>query len=76
VKNLLTLDELVSPAFPKSTLTKWAREKKIPAFKLGKKWLVEETDWNNFIEKEREAQMSPLSNLDQPTSKLGGQDEF
>lgn len=77
MKNLLTLEEIQDKfGIPKSTLGKWAREKTIKAFKLGKKWRIYEDDWISFVEKEREAQLSPLSTLDQPTSELGGQDEF
>ena len=77
MKNLLTLDDISEQVgIPSSTLSKWAREKTIKAFKLGKKWRIYEEDWISFIEKEREAQLSPLSNLDQPTSELGGQVEF
>jgi len=72
---LLTIDELASKATPKSTLSKWAREHKIPAFKIGKKWVIKEEDWNNFIQKEREAYISPLSKSDQLTDKKAGQDE-
>ena len=77
MKNLLTLDDISEQVgIPSSTLSKWAREKTIKAFKLGKKWRIYQEDWVSFVEKEREAQLSPLSNLDQPTSELGGQVEF
>ena len=65
MKNLLTLEDIQDKfGIPKSTLGKWAREKTI------------EDDWISFVEKEREDKLSPLSTLDQPTSELGGQDEF
>ena len=75
--NLLTLKELSSPATPLSTLTKWAREGKLTgAFKLGKKWVIQENDWVAFIKKEREANNSPLSKTVQQSAKKVGQDEF
>lgn len=75
--NLLTLKEISSPATPLSTLTKWAREGKLTgAFKLGKKWVIQENDWVAFIKKEREANNSPLSTTVQQSSKKVGQDEF
>ena len=76
--NLLTLSELESKALPKSTLTRLCREGKLKgAFKIGKKWLVSQEDFNAFINKEREAHMSPLStNSDQLSSKKVGQDEL
>ena len=74
--NLVTLKELSSTATPLSTLTKWAREGKLTgAFKLGKKWVIQENDWFEFIKKEREAQ-TPLSAEDQQTSQKAGQDEL
>ena len=74
--NLLTLKDLSSPATPLSTLTKWARSGKLTgSFKLGKKWVIQEEDWIAFIEKEREAYITPLS-AQTPNNKLGGQDEF
>ncbi len=61
---------------PLSTLTKWARDGILPAFKIGKKWVIKEEDLNNFLEKKKEEFNSPLSQqLDQPSLK-GGQDEF
>ena len=75
--NLLTLKELSSPATPLSTLTKWAREGKLTgAFKLGKKWVIQENDWVAFIKKEREANNSPFSTSVQQSSTKVGQDEF
>ena len=75
--SLLTLKEISSPATPLSTLTEWAREGKLTgAFKIGKKWVIQEVDWISFLDKEREAYNTPLSAQDQPSSKLGGQDEF
>ncbi len=76
--NLLTLKDLSSPATPLSTLTKWAREGKLTgAFKLGKKWVIQENDWVAFIKKEREAFNTPLSaQRPKPIHSLGSQDEF
>ena len=74
--NLLTLKEISSNAMPLSTLTKWARDGILPAFKIGKKWVIKEEDLNNFLEKKKEEFNSPLSKqLDQPSLK-GGQDEL
>lgn len=74
--SLLTLKEISSPATPLSTLTKWAREGKLTgAFKIGKKWVIQEVDWISFLDKEREAYISPLSKTDQLTDKKAGQDE-
>lgn len=75
--NLLTLKELSSPATPLSTLTKWAREGKLTgAFKIGKKWVITDEDFESFIKKEREANNSPLSTTVQQSAKKVGQDEF
>ena len=76
--NLLTLKEISSPATPLSTLTKWAREGKLTgAFKIGKKWVIQEVDWVSFLEKEREAYNTPLSaQRPKPFNSLGSQDEF
>jgi len=75
--NLLTLKEISSPATPLSTLTKWAREGKLTgAFKIGKKWVIQEVDWISFLDKEREAYNTPLSERPKPFNSLGSQDEF
>jgi excisionase family DNA binding protein len=76
MQKLLTLKEIASPAMPLSTLTKWAREEYLPAFKLGKKWVIREEDLDNFLNKKKEEhQNSPLLD-DKPISQKVGQDEF
>jgi len=75
--NLLTLKEISSNAMPLSTLTKWARDGILPAFKIGKKWVIKEDDLNDFLEKKKEEFNSPLSQqLDQPIHQKVGQDEL
>ena len=75
--NLLTLKEISSNAMPLSTLTKWARDGILPAFKIGKKWVIKEEDLNNFLDKKKEEFNSPLSQqLDQQPFKKAGQDEL
>lgn len=62
---------------PLSTLTKWARDGILPAFKIGKKWVIKEDDLNDFLEKKKEEFNSPLSQqLDQPISQKVGQYEL
>ena len=75
--NLLTLKEISSNAMPLSTLTKWARDGILPAFKIGKKWVIKEEDLNNFLDKKKEEFNSPLSQqLDQQFFTKAGQDEL
>ena len=74
---LLTLKEISSNAMPLSTLTKWARDGILPAFKIGKKWVIKEEDLNNFLEKKKEEFNSPLSQqIDQQPFTKAGQDEL
>lgn len=74
---LLTLKEISSNAMPLSTLTKWARDGILPAFKIGKKWVIKEEDLNNFLDKKKEEFNSPLSQqLDQQPFTKAGQDEL
>lgn len=48
---LLTLKEISSKACPESTIRKWAKEGTLKgAFKLGRKWVIKEEDWNSFID--------------------------
>ena len=75
--NLLTLKEISSNAMPLSTLTKWARDGILPAFKIGKKWVIKEEDLNNFLDKKKEEFNSPLSQqLDQHPFKKASQYEL
>ena len=75
--NLLTLKEISSNAMPLSTLTKWARDGILPAFKIGKKWVIKEEDLNNFLDKKKEEFNSPLSQqIDQQPFTKAGQDEL
>lgn len=74
---LLTLKEISSNAMPLSTLTKWARDGILPAFKIGKKWVIKEEDLNNFLDKKKEEFNSPLSQqIDQQPFTKAGQDEL
>ena len=67
---LLTLDDCAElTAIPKSTLRKWAKENKFPAFKVERNWRVDEEDLNHWLvgKKERGA-VTPLSQDLNPTN--------
>ena len=50
----------IVPTTPLSTLTKWAREGKLTgAFKIGKKWVIQEVDWVSFFRKRKRGLQYP-----------------
>ena len=63
---LLTLDDCAElTAIPKSTLRKWAKENKFPAFKVERNWRVDEEDLNHWLvgKKRKRSSNSPFTRL-------------
>ena len=51
IHSLLTLKEISSKACPETSLRRWAKEGiLVGAFKLGRKWVIKEEDWNKFVD--------------------------
>jgi excisionase family DNA binding protein len=36
----------------KATVTRWIKEKKLPAGKVGRRWLISQPDFDNFVSQE------------------------
>ena len=77
MKTLLTLKQISCEAFPISTLRKLAGDinSDFPAFKIGKKWVVYQEDYYQWLDKQKEENLvsSPLKE-NQPQSGLNGGD--
>jgi len=77
MKTLLTLKQISCEAFPISTLRKLAGDinSDFPAFKIGKKWVVYQEDYYQWLDKQKEENLvsSPLKE-NQPQSSLNGGD--
>ena len=55
MKTLLALKEISSIALPISTLRRLAREKdnSFPAFKVGRKWVIYEEEYTEWLDKQK-----------------------
>ena len=54
MKTLLTLKDISSNALPISTLRTLAREdNNFPAFKVGRKWVIFEGDYTEWLDKQK-----------------------
>jgi hypothetical protein len=77
MKTLLTLKQISCEAFPISTLRKLAGDinSDFPAFKIGKKWVVYQEDYYQWLDKQKEENLvsSPLKE-NQPQTALNGGD--
>ncbi len=75
MKTLLTLKQISCEAFPLSTLRKLAGDinSDFPAFKVGRKWVIYENDYIEWLDKQKEENLSsPLKESQPQTALIGG----